>query len=79
MIVQSLSSFPAVFSFPLPVLFTFGPFRGDTTSIGVPPLAAALMAASLCFARSSPASAAFTYHTLASRGSRLHPIPISVK
>ena len=55
------------------------PFRGGPTCIGVPPLTAARMAARRCFARSSPASAAFTYQTLASRMSLRHPMPISVK
>ena len=43
------------------------------------PTAAARMAASRCFARSSPLSAARTYHTFASSASRRQPIPISVK
>ena len=43
------------------------------------PDAAARMAAIRCLARSSPWSAARTYQTLASRGSRWHPMPISVK
>jgi hypothetical protein len=43
------------------------------------PDAAAWMMARRCFALSSPWSAALTYQTLASRGSRRHPIPISVK
>jgi hypothetical protein len=68
--IQSLSS---------PVLLSLLPFLGGATSIGVPPLAAARIAAMRCCARSSPASAALTYHTLASRGSRRHPMPISVK
>lgn len=55
------------------------PFLAGPTSMGVPPLAAARIAARRCRARSSPASAALTYHTLASRGSRRHPMPISVK
>jgi hypothetical protein len=77
MTMQSLSFCP-VFSFPLPVFFIL-PFLGAVASICVPPLAAARMAANLCFARSSPASAALTYQTLASRGSRRVPMPISVK
>ena len=43
------------------------------------PEAAAVMAANLCFARSSPDSAALTYHLLDSKGSRRQPMPISVK
>lgn len=43
------------------------------------PEAAAVMAANLCLARSSPDSAALTYHLLDSRGSRRQPMPISVK
>lgn len=81
MIIQSLSlsGFVAVLMLPLLDFLIFVCFRGATTSIGVPPLAAAWIVANLYFARSSPPSAAFTYHTFASRGSRLHPIPISVK
>ena len=43
------------------------------------PEAAAVMAANLSLARSSPDSAALTYHLFDSRGSRRQPIPISVK
>lgn len=72
-ITRQLSSFV-----PLFVFLRLWAFAGPT-SIGIPPLAAARMALSLCLARSSPASAALTYHTLASRMSLLQPIPISVK
>lgn len=71
-ITTQLSSFAPVFFFRLG-------FLGGATSIGIPPLAAARIAFNLCLARSSPASAALTYQTLASSMSRLHPIPISVK
>lgn len=72
-ITRQLSSFV-----PLFVFLRFWAFAGPT-SIGMPPLAAARMALSLCLARSSPASAALTYQTLASRMSLLQPMPISVK
>lgn len=72
-ITRQLSSFVPLFDF-----LRFWAFAG-ATSIGVPPLAAARMAFSLCLARSSPASAALTYQTLASRISLLQPMPISVK
>ena len=52
---------------------------GIDWGIGLPPDAAARIAAIRCFALSSPWSAAFTYHTLASRGSLRQPMPISVK
>jgi len=66
------------FSFALFLFFIF-PLLGAATSVGMPPLAAARIAAKRSFARWSPPSAAFTYQTLASRGSRRHPMPISVK
>lgn len=72
-ITRQLSSFVPLFDF-----LRLWAFAGPT-SIGIPPLAAARMALSLCLARSSPASAALTYQTLASRMSLLQPIPISVK
>jgi len=43
------------------------------------PADAARMMANRCFAVSLPCSAARTYQTLASSGSRRHPMPISVK
>lgn len=72
-ITTQLSSFVPSF-----VFLRLWAFAGPT-SIGIPPLAAARIALSLCLARSSPASAALTYQTLASRMSLLQPIPISVK
>lgn len=72
-ITRQLSSFV-----PLFVFLRLCAFAGPT-SMGMPPLAAARMALSLCLARSSPASAALTYQTLASRMSLLQPMPISVK
>lgn len=68
--VQSLSSL-----LPEPLVSFARPVLGLSGS----PVAAALMAARRCLALSSPWSAALTYQTLASRGSRLQPIPISVK
>lgn len=71
MTIQSLSSLPPFASLA---------FFGEATSMGVPwPETAACIMASRCLALSSPASAALTYQTLASRMSRRHPIPISVK
>ena len=73
----SSSTFPAI---ALLDLLLFG-FAGNSEVGGRagPPDAAARIAAIRCFARSSPSSAALTYQTLASRGSRRQPIPISVK
>ena len=56
------------------VFGTFGIFGGASC-----PAAAARMAAIRCLARSSPLSAARTYQTLASSGSRRQPMPDSVK
>lgn len=53
--------------------------RLEAAELGSTPEAAARIAAMRCLARSSPWSAALTYQTLASRGSRRHPMPISVK
>ena len=51
----------------------------DTKVAEDAPEAAAVMAANLSLARSSPDSAALTYHRLDSKGSRRQPMPISVK
>ena len=51
----------------------------DFAGTAGPPDAAARIAAMRCLALSSPPSAALTYQTFASRGSRRHPMPISVK
>ncbi len=70
---------------PSSSLPSFFPLPGDPgdairdAGMAPPPEAAARMAARRCFARSSPESAALTYQTLASRGSRRQPMPISVK
>ena len=65
--------FPDSPGFPLLV------FGLDAEEVDDAPEAAAVMAANLCLARSSPDSAALTYHLLDSKGSRRHPMPISVK
>ena len=64
---------PASPGFPLLV------FGLDAEEVDDAPEAAAVMAANLCLARSSPDSAALTYHLLDSKGSRRQPMPISVK
>lgn len=60
-------------------LFLIFPPASGSEDLDVEPDAAARMAAMRCVARSSPWSAALTYHTLASSGSRRQPMPISVK
>jgi len=54
-------------------------FGAEAKDADEPPEAADEMAASRSFARSSPCSAACTYHLLDSIVSRRQPMPISVK
>ncbi len=65
--------------FPDSPVFPLLVFDFDAEEADDAPEAAAVMAANLCLARSSPDSAAFTYHLLDSKGSRRQPMPISVK
>lgn len=64
---------------PCPLLSDFFDRPPRAAAVGLAPSAAALIVAMRCLALSSPWSAALTYHTLASRGSRWQPMPISVK
>ncbi len=61
------------------LLFDVVDFGAETEEMDEPPDAADEMAASRSFARSSPCSAACTYHRLDSIVSRRQPMPISVK
>lgn len=83
--VEEVSDFPQKMPhfLPFPPSFSLLPFSEELFRLcgGMfpPPEAAARIAAIRCFARSSPWSAARTYQTFASRGSRRQPMPISVK